>query len=384
MNLIMKIVRHIKRIISYWVYFDYQELILTLKHVIKFNRYRIPVKSVLIIEPNEFHAEILPGYVNYWNKLDYNVVLVLRRKNIESGVFSKMKDYELPKTYCIAHYGIKYFLNKKKIKDFDYCFLSSSRLSNTNGFYGLFTSYLGFIPQGGLGYFMVEHNFHNLRPLLVEGKYDPDRIFMLNAFQDKVFSIPMLNPNYFGAVSLPRKAEETIFVTIGTLSKRNRDFDELLIAIKSLIDQGLENFKVYVIGRGADAVQLGELPKQIIFLGYLDFTEMYSKLEQAHFFLPLLDPNSIGQQRYLKGETTGSWQLCQGFLKPPIIRREFAESYQFSVRNAILYDKDGLSCAMTIACKMNSDTYVGMTQEIKCLSNQVATKSLEGLKAKLE
>ena len=44
--------------------------------------YKTPVRknSVLIVEPNPYHAEILPGFVRYFQDLNYNVDIKVIRK----------------------------------------------------------------------------------------------------------------------------------------------------------------------------------------------------------------------------------------------------------------------------------------------------------------
>ncbi|WP_152487185.1 glycosyltransferase [Winogradskyella psychrotolerans] len=383
MNLFNKIFFHLNKNLNQVISFNWKELALTIKNSKYLNNLDVPNKSVLIIEPNEFHAEILPGYCYYWNQLGYKVYLVVRHKNLLSGVFSRYNENEKPQLICMGHYGLKYFVKKNIIKSFDYTFITSTRLSNKYGFYGLFSDYLGYLPEGRKGYFLVEHNLESLKPYLESQKYDANKIFLLNAYNEDDFTIPMLNPNYFGKVKTPKKDKETVFITIGTVTERNRNFKELLEAIETLKTEKILNFKIYVIGRVDKGVEISKLPKEIIFLGYLSFTEMYIKLEEAHYFLPLLDPEIKGHQRYLKGETTGSWQLCQGFIKPPIIRKEFSETYLFSNKNAILYEKNGLDSALIQACKLSVDKYSSLLEEMEALRDKTRTSSIRNLKNKI-
>lgn len=380
MKIIIKIYDYLIKRLNYFLAFNWIEFWLTLKNTRKLNHIAITEKSILMIEPNEFHAEILPGFCYYWNKLGYKVFLVVRHKNFISGVFSNCKTEEIPEMHCIGHYGIKYFIKKSIFKSFDYTFITSTRLANKYGYYGLFSDYLGYLPEGRKGYFLVEHNFDSLKPYLLSGKYDPKRIFLLNEYSEEDYKIPMLNPNYFGEINIPKKQDETIFITIGTITERNRNFSELLKAINLLKQEGIANFKIQVIGRADKAVDLSKLPAEVEVLGYLSFQEMYQKLEKAHFFLPLLDPNIKGHQRYLKGETTGSWQLCLGFVKPPIIRTEFADTYSFSISNAILYEKERLYNALIQACNMDTSKYNLLLNEIENSRNSINLLSVNNLK----
>ena len=83
--------------------------------------YKTPVRknSVLIVEPNPYHAEILPGFVRYFQDLNYNVDIILRHENFCDSSFAEYKDINVFNTDT-KH--IKKYLHSSKIKDYKIVF----------------------------------------------------------------------------------------------------------------------------------------------------------------------------------------------------------------------------------------------------------------------
>jgi hypothetical protein len=107
---------------------------------------------------------------------------------------------------------------------------------------------------------------------------------------------------------------------------------------------------------------------------------MYSELEAAHFFLPLLSPDMEGHHRYLDGETTGSRQLILGFLKIPVIHEQFAAVYGFNSENALLYADLSLADGMLWALELDSEDYLNRVMALNQLRSQVYAESLDNLR----
>lgn len=73
------------------------EHIISFFDILKFKTYKIKRKSVLIVEPNPYHGEILPGFVKYFQEVleGYNTDLFLRRKNITDSPFINIKNINI-------------------------------------------------------------------------------------------------------------------------------------------------------------------------------------------------------------------------------------------------------------------------------------------------
>ncbi|WP_262964919.1 glycosyltransferase [Methylobacter psychrophilus] len=380
MNL-TKIVAGFNRRLMRVVSFNYLEIFNTINSCYQFRKLKFSKKTVLIVEQNEFHAEILPGYCAYFKELGYDVIICLRRKNSQSSVFCRLDEKYLPHIFELNLWGMKYCL--KYAQGFDIIFITSTILAQKNGYFGLFFDYLGFTPQGKQGYLVVEHNFPSLVDAIQKKRIDENRVFLLSAYNDGQYNIPMLNPNYFGKINIRKLNEHKIFVTVGTITNHNRSFSQLLSAVEALLQEKHENFQIMVVGKGNPEKIPDKLNKYIKFLGFLDFKELYDLIEEADFFLPLLDPENSGHQRYLDGETTGSRQLIMGFQIIPLINSVFGNAYQFNQNNAIIYEKDQLDKAMLSAMTISAEDYQLKCRNLELLANAVRAESMTNLGNKI-
>lgn len=368
--------RKVKRAVAW----DWKEWVQGWRSYRVFKRLKVAEKTVLMVEPNTFHAEILPGFVNYFTQSGYKTILLCRRVNAESGVFCRVPESQRPMLLPMNPGTMKRCLKTGWAQRFELLFLTSSYLSEFNGFFGLFFDYLGFDPQPKSRVFMIEHHFSSIKKYLESRRFYPDQIFLLSRLENNFWPVRMLNPHYFGEIkSQLEHTEIVVFITIGTVTERNRNFGELMSAVGYLENIGVKNFVIKVVGRGADAKMLKNASQHIELLGYLDFPSMFEQVEKAHFFLPLLDPSYEGHRRYLNGETTGTRQLILGFSKVPIIHELFAASYRFNAENSIVYGESGLGKAMAQGILMQSDEYQKHIEALSRLQKDVFEESMKSL-----
>ncbi|MDR1523393.1 MAG: hypothetical protein LBS29_05545 [Endomicrobium sp.] len=92
----------------------------------EFKKHNISPKSILMVEPNNYHGEVLSGFVKYFNDLGYNVDLLLRPNNSVEDIFSRWNTF--PKVFYGSANNIKTLLKLKKVEEYDYVFFSSSCL----------------------------------------------------------------------------------------------------------------------------------------------------------------------------------------------------------------------------------------------------------------
>ena len=348
----------------------------------RFRAMEVPPRCVLMIEPNEFHAELLPGYCDYFRRLGYEVVLIVRKKNRDSGAFARVPDKERPRMFAMGARAMRRCLRRGPIAKYEVAFFTSTVLAERHGYYGLFFDFLGFTPRGMHGYFAVEHSLPALMPAIESGRIELEQIFLLSPYRHEGVSVPMLNPHYFGATANHAVGNTRTFITVGSATSRNRDFQQLVAAVNALERQGVLDFRVLVIGGGA-ADMVGPASGRISALGYLGFEDLYSALERADFFLPLLDPENQGHRRYLSGETTGSRQLILGFGVVPVINDVFAEAYRFDETNAVLYSGKSLAEGMLRSIRMPPNEYAQRRSRLADLAAAVRDESVRNLSERL-
>lgn len=339
-------------------------------------------KTILIVEPNEYHAEILPGYVKYFQDLGFKVVLITRKENLDSLLFSRFIDAWLPRIHCMNPFFMKASLNSKKISEYELVFISSNIFGEKNGYWGSYFQYLNNTPKGRNGYLTVEHSL-GFMPESPHEIVDRTRIVMLTRCERNGFVYPMVNPHYFGNVKMTKLNKERVFITVGAVNSRNRDFSGLVLAVNKLVADGISNFTVLVVGRISDNYNDARLPSQIKLLGHANFHDLYKLMEKADFFLMLLDADNEGNRRYLDGETTGSRQLILGFAKVPLIQKEFAKAYGLTGNNAIIHQDNRLDIPMKKAINLSDEEYNEKRKNLLMLSEQIYQESLDNLKERV-
>jgi hypothetical protein len=106
---------------------------------------------------------------------------------------------------------------------------------------------------------------------------------------------------------------------------------------------------------------------------------MYNELEKADFILTAYEdkPDHI---RYITTGTSGAFQLVYGFLKPVIIKDNFAPINEFNNENSILYsdDKDFYN-AMVRATNLTSQEYQIIQTNLKNYVDKLYNESKNNL-----
>ena len=377
--ILVRVSRFLSRKLKYLLDFDWQEACEGYFSAIEFLRYRSSSNTVLIVEPNRYHAEILPGYCHYFHLLGFTVVMLARRVNANSSAFIRLKYSERPTVFAMHPRMMRRVLKDARMQQFDYILYTSSHWAENNGYFGFFCRFIGHCPRGAHGCGLVVHDFDFILPHLESGQIAATDISLLSPYVYKGASIRVINPNYFGDLIRRPLNERRVFITVGSGALQKRNYNILLNAVEGLELHGCRNFIIRVIGKGMNSNNYPNAPSCIEFLGVLDFQELYNQLEAADFILPMLDSNISEHQRYLMGKTTGSCQLILGFSKVPIIEDEFARAYRFSDENAILYKSERLGEGMLQAMLLCADEYDKLREKVDDLQRSIEGESLRNL-----
>lgn len=344
------------------------------KELINFNERVVRTNSVLMIEINSFHGEVLPGFAKYLLDLGYNVDLLITEEVYNEQPFKLFKDERI-NIFKLGFPDIEK-IQKEKFNEYEFIFMSSSsKFSRPSPVYGAYSSMKRFLqdtPQGKNPTIFVYHDIEEVNKN--SHKNNELKVITLGNIKGG----KMVNPHYFGDVKITDKNDKTVFLTAGYINPKAKNHDLLLKAIKDLSDKNL-NFEVVVIG-GGDLKNIPEEAKNYIkFKGRLNFPDMYKELESADFFLPLLDPNNEAHERYITTGVTGSSQLIYGFLKPTIIHGKFSNFYGYNDKNSIIY-YDDFSNKMSEAIQMKQSEYKEKQDNLKKLSNKIYEESLNNLR----
>lgn len=351
-------------------------------HVAEFASHKIKPKSVLVLEFNDFHGITIPGYINYFIQLGYNVDCLLRfGQNVDWQPLCRLKCKW--KAFVGNEYDFIKVLNSDKIKQYDFVFV------NTTFYYGELAPYpngksvfelIGKVPAGKYGTLMIEHNYDPYVKQYHEQKYiKSGNLFTLLGFR----KTKMLSSSYLGNVKItPKNTDIVKFLSIGTIHPNNKNYQILFNACNSLLKKGIKNFEIQVIGAGS----INDIPTNIRshfnLLGALTYKDMYEKIEQGDYLLNLFDPKNKEHHKYLDNWATGSSILFFAFAKLPLMHEFFAKSYFLDNGNAVVYTD--LAEGMRLAIQMKSKEYQRRQSALLKLTEELQTKSLKNLCKQIE
>lgn len=333
--------------------------------------------SVLLVEPHFAHGECMPGWTKYFSDLGYLVDVISRYENYVENPFCR---YPTPPRFFAGNLRmIKKWLRHENVRKYNFVFISSTVVWDEESEGRHFLDYLKFVPQGKNNTMFVDH-----APQLYFEEYNEKtlvsqrRIFTLSHLPE----IPQLNPHYFGEFVKYNKNTKVVFLAIGRVSKDARNYDYVIDAARKMLECGMDNFCVRIIGSGKINIP-AELKTHVVHLGRLDYPKMYEEVNRGDFIIAGLDPFSERHQQYLMGCTTGNLQLSLGFGKPMVINELFGEHYELK-NAAIMYSDNDLFPAMQRAIRMGDDEYQALQDVLAELAHETYDRSISNLKTAIQ
>ena len=346
--------------------------------------YRSPVapKTVLLVEPNNTHGEVLPGFAQYWLDLGFQVDVLIHSEVAKEHPFCRLSSKAL-KLYKHSRLTISLIMKSKKIKNYEIIFITTTAYYNQGGKDRKHISFYDYIGRRNYGntLLFVEHDLADISRFQETPFLHAGTLFTLFKLRHEGQVTQMANPHNFGIIVYTNKSSEcTNFITIGSVEKKRRNYSLLEHAVRTLYNRGLTNFKITIVGNG----NLQEIPQDLQqffdIKGRLDFPHMFTCLEKADFLLPLLDVNQAEHKRYLTTGVTGTLQLALGFQKPCLLQAEFANVYELTEASSIIYSANNLANAMEKAIHMAPAEYTDMQGSLGQKANEIYQESQENLR----
>jgi hypothetical protein len=343
--------------------------ILTLR---KFIDNEVRHNTVLLVEARDSsHGEVIPGYAKYLLDLGYNIDLLITNGQERLNPMYRFRDERI-KSVNIPFELLYYALSEKKLKNYRHIFFTSNDVPLM--FRGM-VPIVDFFPQLKQiadKFITVEHHYE----LVNENNRRIGQIVTPANFGVKEIAV---YPSYFGIVNRHNKNQITQFIVVGRKDNKVRNHHILLNAVETLLSKGIDSFKVVVIGPGHL-----NIPKHIKHLfdqhGQITYPPMFNTLEQADFFLSLLDPDNPKHDRYITIGTSGSYMLVCGFCKPQLIAQKFIGMIGFTDADSLIYENNNqLAETMSKAIKMSQEKYQILQQNLYSLSNKIYQTSLNNL-----
>lgn len=329
-------------------------------------------KRVLVLELNDFHGAVYPNFVIYFNKLGYEVdVLQTFGNNVKMECMCRV-----PKSIFRMYTGIVFdiykFLNREEISQhYDYIFYHTTFTGEKQSVF----SVLKGIPSGKYGAFLLEHNpIPNIEVFHEKYFIEQEMLFTLGGQENtrKVSCTQM------GDVKVKHNLNKAInFLLVGAITKDNKDFEKLFNGIHYLIEKGFKNFYVTIVGPGNINVP-EDIAPFVHLKGFLTYPAMYEVAEKSDFMLGMFSSDNEKHHKYLDNWYSGLRCLSLQFRKPIIIEKAFAEFYDVTSENGIVYEH--FEKALLKAMTMSQDEYKNMVLATEKTCEELEQNSLETLK----
>lgn len=335
--------------------------------------------KVLVIEPHPYHEVVLPSIVKYFQDLNYDVDLMIRKEVFEQKVFCKVPNK--PKMIVYKPEDLKGILSQDKIAEYDFIFCSTLEFAHDgNCGFGFkiiqsFREFWGVKPKTKYGTLGIYHTPGLITKVEDNDFYDEGRVFTTSELNYQGTKTKMLNPHYFGNVKIKKKLNRKLkLIVVGFV----KDPALIINTVETLLDSGIKNFEITIICRFPFDYPR-HIRRQIKFKQNIDFPHMYKEMEKADFCIPLLDPDNEAHKGYFSSGPTGIYLLMLGFLKPCLINEVFAKLYRLDESNSIIYSKTDLGGAIKQALKVKRKEYNAMQSSLKILREDIHNKSLNNL-----
>jgi hypothetical protein len=340
--------------------------------------------SILLIEANDNHGDAPVAYARYLLDLDYNIDIILRPTVYERNPLCRLKD-EKARVITLPMTLIKRFLEEQNLDKYQKIFFTSQNIYqrlNNNTWPTIF-DHFPVLAKHMNQVVAVEHHFDKVNLELLRR----DKVITLADFNKKTEHPISVTPISFGEVSITPKSANSIvnFIVVGGINYKRRNYSLLIDAVRELYRKGRNDFMVTLVGDGELDVTPQEVQKYFNIKGGVDFPAMYEAMEDADFFLPLLDPQNPHHRRYLTTGSSGSFQLIHAFRKPCLIHETFAAKYGFNDENSLVYrnDKEFIQ-TMSQATDMGQVEYATLQAGLEKLTQSVYARSIETLKRIIE
>ena len=340
-------------------------------------KHKISPETVLVIEPNDCHGEVVPGYVKYFLDMGFNVDVILHSSVSKDRPLCRMDSPRL-RVFALDYYYLRKISETGRLGEYAHVLLTSGAYYHYSQFEDFSAvKILGLEQMKNL--LIVEHDLNDIKNFNETHFLKNNQVIVLGNLPEGI----MVNPHYFGNVKITPKNKITNFIVVGGIDPKRKNHHLLFSAVENIVRSGIENFKITVVGNG----KLKDIPKSIRkkfkIKGYMTFPKMYKEMEKADFFLTLLDENNPAHERYIKTGVTGSAQLIYGFCKPAIIPAKFADFYGFDETNGMIVNNGDLAAAMQDAIDMSEDEYNRIQGNLSTLAADIAEQSRKNLKGML-
>lgn len=320
-------------------------------------------RKILSVEVGTGHDVIRPSIWKYFTELGYEVDFLLygNKPDDRWNFFTHVKNYQ-PNELIGDEGFILSVLSLPIMAEYDYIFLNSNfvytqnRL-DTNWDYKIFLKKLKIPDRCKYGYLTIPPH-----PAYYKNN-DKNVQFFTHLGTN---GTPMLSVSYFGDVKVTPKSSENIFLISGNINSGQKNHNMIFEAVSQLLDEGVNNFKLYINGMIVkDFVVPERLKDYVKYIGENRPETLFPILEEVDFILSGIDSKSEWQMStYSKGTCSVGLMYSLGFGKIYVCEDVFAKAFGINDGNALIYKQGNLTDAMKKAIKLSKEDYQRMQKKL--------------------
>jgi len=330
----------------------------------------IRTNSTFIFEYNKYHHECIPGFVKYFEDLDFNVdILILKGQEDSMELYPYSDHIHLYLFDSIKQIEKKIKIVRKKVVKYNYIFINTLRYKKWN------KKLLRAIGAWNSTHsYFVDHDTKVAR----KDYFGKGHIFTLGYFQGGV----QVNPHYFGDVEQHNKNKRSRFFMTSTI---NRKYKTFINASEIVEAEGLD-FEVIVTGRYNNFSEKNlpsKLKSHYHFKHFIPYIEMYQEIEKSDYIIVTLGTNNKDAKIFKTLRCSGSVQLGYGFNKPMLIHEDYAALYNLTNTNSFLFNDENFVHVFKKAIKLTDKEYRDKQINLNKTANEIYNLSLKNLKNSL-
>lgn len=211
-------------------------------------RHAVAGRTILILEPNYCHGEVLPGFCRHLLDMGYRIDVLMHHSLAGQSPLCCFKENEI-QIFTAMCTSWKRLAKAPVLNRYE------AILVSTSAFYDI-PGWAGFLHMTGLdrltNLLAVEHELNDIPRFGEEELERQGRLLTLGYFPKGT----MVNPHFFGKIPPAPRNREPVFITVGSLSAQRKNHKLLIEALQTIYNEGYRNFSVIIVGEG----ELGEIP----------------------------------------------------------------------------------------------------------------------------
>lgn len=284
-------------------------------------------QTVLLIEGNTFHGEVLHSLLIYYRQLGCRLVLLINPALLEEGLGEVLPRSKQIKIFSARALYLRFICHHFNLTKFRAVIFNSREIAHGGSF---ITYQQYFALKQPLSAWCIRHHL----PIKKLKNSAERALVLLKNPQYGGKNLALIN---YGQTVNKKLSKKRVLVVIGSLDYQRKNFPLLLQAVATLIKTGETNFTIEMIGSSQPVGLSPRLSKYFNFHGRVSYSRLYQLIAGGDFILSLLDPVEPAHQQYRLHRATGSVLSSFAFLKPCLMEQSFATAYELNQHNSLLY-----------------------------------------------